>query len=307
MAELNKAVEESLHGKTPKYQPGEIRPFPHPPLLLTAASFPPAVSFYTLPQLHIWKDWIKGIPGYRFGANRVPSGSFDDADKILSAGWTDISHQCDGVVKKITVPKRERIPVAKDDPKKKKARAVSKKNDIKYEDEQLDEDEHVLKLSVEPADPKKVDELDPYLDEPAAAVLSPPVRVGANNLVRISVLVRRPMGNLGGKAGVIIRDSIGGEQFQFRSAGPIPAPLSRGPLSQGAGRRRRAASCSPWRATARSSSTTSRSRSSRRISPIAPSTPGSSSGGRPDRASPRLPDPRTPAAAALPSTTRRKR
>jgi hypothetical protein len=310
MAEINKATDESLHGKTPKYRPGEIRPFPHPPLLTTAASFPPAVSFYSLPQLHIWKDWIKGVPGYRFGANRVPSGSFDDADKILSAGWTDISHQCDGIVKKITVPKREPIPVAKNDPKKKARTATTtpKKSDIKYEDEQIDEDDHVLKLSVEAADPKKVDELDPYLDEPAAAVLSPPVRVGANNLIRISVIVKRPLGNLGGKAGLIIRDSIGGEQFQFRTGGPIPAP-SRVVLYRKA----------PADGTLRVMLALAgygevyfddfQVQVIEEDIPYRPVDPGLVQETRPDRASPRLPDPRTPAAAAavLPSSSRRER
>ena len=41
--------------------------------------------------------------------------------------------------------------------------------------------------------------------------------------------------------------------------------------------------------------------------PYRPVDPGLVQGGRPDTASPRLPDPRTPAAAALPSTTRRER
>src|SRR5262249_50788095 len=79
MAELGKAVEESLYGPKIDYPEGAVHRFPDPPLLLTAASCPPAVSFATLPQLHIWKDWIKGLAGYRFGPNRVPSGSFDDS------------------------------------------------------------------------------------------------------------------------------------------------------------------------------------------------------------------------------------
>src|SRR5262249_48353781 len=90
MAEFRKAVEESINGKPPKYADGETRPYPKPPVLINPVACPPAISFYTLPQLHIWKDWIKGMAGFRFGPNRVPSGSFDDQDEILSAGWRDV-------------------------------------------------------------------------------------------------------------------------------------------------------------------------------------------------------------------------
>ena len=305
MAELIKAVDESLHGKKPEYKPGEIRPFPNPPLLLTAASFPPAVSFYTLAQLHIWKDWIKGIPGYRFGPNRVPSGSFDDSDKVLSAGWTDVSHQCDGIIKKITVPRREPTPIKKRDATK-KAPARSKKSEIKFEEERIDENDHILKMSVEAADREKVDELDPYLDAPAAAVLSPPVRVSANNLIRISVLVKKPLDGPPGKGGVIIRDSIGGEQFQFRSGGSI-AGFSRVVLY------RKAPADGVVRVMLGLAGYGEVYFDDFRVQvveediPYRPVDPGLVQRERPDRTSPSLPDPRAPAAAALPSTTRRER
>ena len=220
--EFAKAVDESFYGKKVKYTPGEIRPFPNPPILINGSSCPAAISFYTLPQMHIWKDWIKGMTGYRFGPNRVPSGSFDEPRTVLSSGWTDVSHQYEGIVKKITVPRKQRTPVKKRQESVKKAATKSKKADVRYEEERIDENDHVLMMSVAAEDPKKVDELDPYIDEPVAAVLSPAVRVAANNMIRISVLIQQPIASAAGKGGVIVRDSIGGEQFQFRTAGPIP-------------------------------------------------------------------------------------
>jgi hypothetical protein len=223
MAEFTTAVDESINGKKPEFAPGQIRPYPKPPVLFTAAACPPAISFYTLPQMHIWKDWVKGLEGYRFGPNRIPSGSFDDRDAIAAAGWTDVSHQYDQVVRTITVPRRERGPA----PQQKKTAAKQKVSkgkpeEIRFAEEQIDETDHVLKLSVAPEDPKDVDNAEPYFDYPAAAVRTPEIPVGANNLIRISVLVRRPLTSAPGKGGVIIRDSIGGEQFQFRSSDAIP-------------------------------------------------------------------------------------
>ena len=218
LTDFRKAVEESINGKKIEYKPGEVRPYPKPPVIVTASSCPPAISFYTLPEMHIWKDWVKGIEGFRFGPNRVPSGSFDEPAAVLSAGWTDVSHQYEHIVKKITVPKKPHGP----EPKKKKERPKketirSLRENIQYEPEYVAETDHVLMLSVTPDDPKDIDKLEPYFDFPAAAVLSPAVRVEANNLIRISVLFKRPLYSTPGRGGVIIRDSIGGEQFQYRS------------------------------------------------------------------------------------------
>jgi hypothetical protein len=52
---------------------------------------------------------------------------------------------------------------------------------------------------------------------------SPAIPVQAKNLIRISVLVKRPIASNVGMGGIIVRDSIGGEQLQFRSAQPIPS------------------------------------------------------------------------------------
>ena len=260
LAEFRKAVEESINGKKIEYKPGEVRPYPKPPVIVTASSCPPAISFYTVPEMHIWKDWVKGIEGFRFGPNRVPSGSFDEPAAILSAGWTDVSHQYEHIVKKITVPKKPHAP----EPKKKKERPKketirSLRDNIQYEPEFVAETDHVLMLSVTPDDPKDIDKLEPYFDFPAAAVLSPAVRVEANNLIRISVLfsalcTARPVAAGSSSA---IRSAASCSSFGRTTPSPdTPAWSSTGKRPPMA----RSASCSGWRATARSISTTFASR-----------------------------------------------
>jgi hypothetical protein len=218
LAELQETVTLKFNPKPPKLPPRTPKPYPPPPVIVTAISCPPAISFYTLPQLFIWKDWIKGRPGFRFGANRVPSGSFDDPDAITESGWTDVSFQSDKIGHWIaTAPRKE--PSKPKPPEKKQAK--SKKDEF-FEDEVIADSDRVIKLSVAW---KNREEFDlngtPYLDFPLAAIRSPSIRVQANNLIQISVLVKRSVSTIPGVGGVIIRDSIGGEQFQYRNCEPI--------------------------------------------------------------------------------------
>jgi hypothetical protein len=82
----------------------------------------------------------------------------------------------------------------------------------------------VVKLQVLPEKQEELDTILPkFFDFPVAAIRSPPIPVEANNLIRISVLVKRPYQSANGLGGVIVRDSIGGEQFQFRISGPLPS------------------------------------------------------------------------------------
>ncbi len=74
-----------------------------PTLLVSPVSCPPSISFFTLPEAYIWIDWIKGMPGYRFGRNRVPSGDFDDPQVLSASGWVDMSYQQEGLVGKVHV------------------------------------------------------------------------------------------------------------------------------------------------------------------------------------------------------------
>ena len=80
-----------------------------------------------------------------------------------------------------------------------------------------------IKLRAKAAHDEELDTTLPqFFDFPVVAVRSPPIRVEANNLIMISVLVKRVWPSASGLGGIIVRDSIGGEQFQFRTSGPIP-------------------------------------------------------------------------------------
>jgi hypothetical protein len=211
---------ESINPDGPKAEdeePKRVDPNPKvkldAPLLVMPVACPPCVSFYTLPESYVWTDWIKGRPGYRFGPNRIPSGDFDDPDAITAEGWVDVSYQMEGIVAKIATVAR----------KDANGKAVAKGRPNL---DQLSPDNYssnrVIKLNVAPERKEDLDTILPkFFDFPVAAIRSPPIPVEANNLIRISVLVKRPYESAGGVGGVIVRDSIGGEQFQFRTSGPI--------------------------------------------------------------------------------------
>jgi hypothetical protein len=168
---------------------------PEIPLLLKPVSCPPSVGVNTLPELYFWIDWISGKPGFKFGANRVPTGSFDDPEAMTEAGWQNINYQIDGVTAKMaTIP-----------------RDGNKTN-------------RVIRMRVESTSAADLDTTAPqFFDFPVAAVRSPAIKVQAKNLIRISVLVKKPAPSAPGMGGIIVRDSIGGEQFQYRTSDPIPS------------------------------------------------------------------------------------
>ena len=205
---------ESINPKKPLPSPDMPKVPPFPSLLITPVSCPPCISFFTLPELYIWADWIKGRPGYRFGRNLVPSGNFDDPDAIIDSDWVNVSYQLEGVVAEIKNVPRSEANGTTGNPKTKSADELSPDNR---------RSNHVVKLVVSPEKPGDIDLMVPFFDFPAAAIRSPSIHVEANNLIRISVLVRRPIRSEPGMGGIIVRDSIGGEQFQFRTSGAIPA------------------------------------------------------------------------------------
>lgn len=191
--EFTKAAKDNVF-EPPASEPFEEDKPADYPIMVQAVSCPPAVSYNTLPELYIWLDWINGKTGYRFGANRVPSGTFNDPDEMADAGWMNVSHEMEGIDAKMAVVPREGSEFGR-----------------------------VLRLSALPKNHDDVDaSLPPFLDFPAAAVRSPAVPIEANNLIRISVLVKRSIASVSGQGGIIVRDSIGGEQLQFRSTSPIP-------------------------------------------------------------------------------------
>jgi hypothetical protein len=186
-----------------------------PPLLLAPTACPPCISFYTLPEHYIWVDWIKGRPGYRFGRNRVPSGNFDDPRAVPASGWADVSYQLDGIISKISTAPR-------DDPKAK--RADSDHSSADRMSSARSTRNRAVKMEVKAERPEDLDTVLPaFLDFPVAAIRSPAIRVEGNNLIRISVLVKRPYPSAPGMGGIIVRDSIGGETFEYRSSSAIPA------------------------------------------------------------------------------------
>jgi hypothetical protein len=187
------------------------------PLFVPTTACPPGISFFTLPEQYIWLDWISGRPGYRFGANRVPSGDFEDPHAITESGWLDVSYKIDGLISKVSIVRREEVVLKRPPGIKPDKKALPRPIDQEYLDSK-----RVLKLEVK-APPDKLDTVAPqFLDFPVAAVRTPPIPVESNNLIRISVLVRRVWQSATGAGGLIVRDSIGGEPFQFRTSGPLP-------------------------------------------------------------------------------------
>lgn len=184
-ATLTKAVNES----PPKPLDRSSAPVP---VLLKPVCFPPAIAFNTLPELYFWTDWIRGRPGYAFGTNRVPSGSFDEPAGMAQAGWVNMDYQMDGITAGMATVPRDGEP-----------------------------GNRMIRMNVEPTKKEDLDKNVPFFDFPVAAIRSPAIEVQAKNLIRISVLVKRPIASAPGMGGIIVRDSIGGEQFQFRTSDPI--------------------------------------------------------------------------------------
>ena len=96
--------------KPPKQlRPGDPKPIPIP-VLLKPVCCPPSIAFNTLPELYFWIDWIAGRPGYAFGANRVPSGSFDEPRAMAEAGWVNMDYHMDGITAEMATVPREAKP-----------------------------------------------------------------------------------------------------------------------------------------------------------------------------------------------------
>jgi hypothetical protein len=184
---LAKAVNDSF----PKPADPKAPPIP---VLIKPVCCAPAIAFNTLPEMYLWVDWIGGKPGYKFGPNRLPTGSFDDPQAMTEAGWVNVDYEMDGITAKMaTVPRPE-----------------GKSN-------------RMIRMSIEPTNKEDLDKNVPFFDFPIAAIRSPAIKVQAKNLIRISVLVKRPIASTPGMGGIIVRDSIGGEQLQFRTSDPIPS------------------------------------------------------------------------------------
>jgi len=173
----------------------EDRKGPYP--WFAAVSWPPLTAWQTLPEAYSWLAAIRGDSG-PFGENLIPSGQFDDGGiaQMATLGWTDVSHVSDDTDTKIEVVD---------------GAGFGGKN-------------AALRLLVAPKslDPKKVDDILPYLDHEAAAVRTPPIPIVRDGLYRIRVLVRLNRQLPAGTGGLIVRDSIGGKPYQFRAIDASP-------------------------------------------------------------------------------------
>src|SRR5262249_32891803 len=124
-----------------------------PTLLLPVAS-PPLASYNTLPQHYLWLDWM----AKPFGANLIPSGSFDDDEALQSEGWINQSYHFDKITSKVMT-----VALSEEEPEKR-----------------------CIKMTVEPTDKTKLDDLPAFLDFAAAAIRTPPLRVTAGHFLRIT-------------------------------------------------------------------------------------------------------------------------
>jgi len=158
------------------------------PNILMPVSSPPLVSYNTLPQHYIWLDWM----ARSFSPNLLKGGGFDNHAALQTEGWSNQSYQFEGIESKISTVADEEYPA-----------------------------QRYLKLSVRPKD-RDIDTLAPFLDFPAAAIQTPPIKVTAGQFLRLSVMVQKTNPSTGGQGGVIIRDSIGGETLQIRKSVSIP-------------------------------------------------------------------------------------
>lgn len=182
-----------LFGEDPRTRPGEKpkdppkvpRPKgPYPPTLVAAVSSPPLVAFNMLPRQYLWNDWIRK---YRFGRNEIRGGTFEAKDPLAVPGWKVEQYPIDGVIGTI------------------------KPSPGGWKGKQS------LRFMVRPTHEGGIDNLPPFLDQMPISLVSPPARVHADEIIRISVnvLAIRPINPGGG--GFIIRPSIGGETLQYRN------------------------------------------------------------------------------------------
>ncbi|MDB5350849.1 MAG: hypothetical protein JWN86_2096 [Planctomycetota bacterium] len=166
------------------------------PLLPSIAS-PPLTAFQTLPQHFIWMSWIRGERG-GFGENLLPSGlfDFDGAEGLRDAGWENVSHEAEDVETKVEL----------------------------YPTFGYGGDNGALRLVVIPkdVDEKSIAKVIPFLDHPALAVRSPAIKVHKRCVYRIRFLVRLTRQLPPATGGIIVRDSLGGEPYQFRITDACP-------------------------------------------------------------------------------------
>ncbi len=169
---------------------------PQPRLVLPIVAAPLA-SFNTLPQAWTWLEWIKRG---RLGKNAVPSGHFDfkSEDEFLESGWTREDYGTEDL--------NAVIGFKPGGPSNGERKEDGSKN---------------LLLQAGPREGLGVDSVVPYADHPVVAVRSPAIKVRAGEMYRVSCMVYMKNTAPPGAGGLIIRDSIGGERFQYRTSSAV--------------------------------------------------------------------------------------
>jgi hypothetical protein len=156
----------------------------------------PLASFSTLPQAWVWRDWIRTG---KLGRNLVPSGNFNDKEEYDEAEWTPVGYKTDEIDTDIKITPGGADVIPGTGPKEGEGPRTK------------------LQLFANPKKGTTLDSLVPFVDHPVVAVRSPAVKVGAQQVYRISVMVKLANLALPGAGGLIVRDSIGGERLQFRA------------------------------------------------------------------------------------------
>jgi hypothetical protein len=166
-----------------------------PRILVQPTASPALVAWQTLPQHYVWCSWAESGT---FGRNLIADGSFGQAtpESLVQAGWSDAGTG--------------------------EARLDSSLRLLEANGPHDGDHGQVVRLSVRSKAEGGVDRASAFLDHMAAAIQTPPVAVQARQFVRITAMVKMPRNVPAGVGGLIVRDSIGGEPLQFRTAGPVP-------------------------------------------------------------------------------------
>ena len=164
------------------------------PRLIAPVVVAPLASFNTLPQAWQWLDWIKHG---RLGRNAVPTGNFNfkTEAEFTEAGWTIEGYETENLTPAVKFNLGGPGNVARTE--------AGGSN---------------LTLQVTRPKGMSLDAIVPYADHPIVAVRCPAVPVRAGEIFRISCMVYISVQSPPGAGGLIIRDSIGGERFQYRTS-----------------------------------------------------------------------------------------
>ncbi len=203
----------------PKPKKGQEDKVKDPEQIVAPISSPPLVSFNTLPQHWIWIDKMRD---WRFGKNLLESGTFEERESLEELGWRNESYQYNGIEGIVETIKATRPKAV--------GKTILRLKVSPIYPENIDEVPRSIKdrpkavkdfLSVEKKLQRRLDIQDaypPFLDFPPAAIRTPDLNVRSGQLVRIRLWVKKPLPNVGGGGGLIIRDTLGGEPLQYRSA-----------------------------------------------------------------------------------------